>query len=362
MTFGGLSRQGGSAVIRNFHGNPAAVETLTEMLATGRIPQTLLLSGPGGVGKATLVRRFAAVLLDASPADIDKIEHDDLSLPHNADLLAEREKLPSDKRGDDPLMLASHPDFLTFPPDGPLRQISIQQIRLLKDQAQLNPSRGNRRVFLLDQIDRANEQAANSLLKVLEEPPPHLIVFLTAENAYDLLPTIRSRSVHIRLNRLPEQEIRAFLSRRGVGDAERRARLGNGSPGLAAAIDLDLYDKRRAAMLNLLEVASRRAPFGNWIRTVEAIQASKSEKLEFYLEVLFLLLEDILMLAHGVGPIRNADLERPLKAIADAVSLPWMRTAVDRVDEMNRLLRRNIQKGIALDALAIELRDMVPVG
>ncbi len=347
-------------MIRNFHGNAEAVETLTEMLATSRIPQTILLSGPSGVGKATLVRRFASVILDANSADIEKIEHDDLFLPHNVEMLAEREKLASDKRGDDPLMLATHADFITFSPDGPLRQVSIQQIRLLKDQARMNPSRGKWRVFLIDQIDRANEQAANSLLKVLEEPPSHLLIFMTAENPYDLLPTIRSRSVNIRMHRLQEAEIASFLATRGLDAPERRARLGNGSPEAAAAIDLEVYDKRRAAMLNLLEVASRRAAFGSWLKNVESISASKSEKLEYYLEVLFLLLEDILMLAHGFDQIRNPDLARQLKAIADAVSLEWMRKAVERTDEMVRLLRRNIQKGIALDAFAIELRDMVP--
>jgi DNA polymerase III subunit delta' len=350
-----------AAVIENFYGNREAVETLTEMLATDRIPQTILLSGPAGVGKATLVRRFAAVILDASQAEIARIENDDLFQPHNVEMLAEREKLASDKRSEDPLMLASYPDFVTFAPDGPLRQVSIQQIRLLKDQAQMNPSRGKRRVFLIDQIDRANEQAANSLLKVLEEPPPHLIVFMTAENPYDLLPTIRSRSVNIRMYPLEESEIRGFVERRGLDAAQRRARLGNGSPGLAASLDLEVYDKRRAAMLNLLEVASRRAPFGNWLKTVESISASKSEKLEFYLEVLFLLLEDVMMIAHGVGPLRNEDLTPQLKAIADSVNLKWMTRAVKLTDEMVRLLRRNIQKGIALDAFAIELRDMVPV-
>jgi len=259
-------------------------------------------------------------------------------------------------------MFATHPDFISFAPDGPLRQVSIQQIRLLKDQARLNPSRGKRRVFLIDQIDRANEQAANSLLKVLEEPPAHLLIFMTAENPYDLLPTIRSRSVNIRLHRLPESDITSFLAAKGLDSPERRARLGNGSPGAAASIDLDLYDKRRAAMLNLLEVSSRRAPFGNWLKTVESISASKSERLEYYLEVLFLLLEDILLIAHGFDQIKNVDLARQLKAIADAVSLKWMRRAVELTDEMVRLLRRNIQKGIALDAFAIELRDMVPVG
>ncbi len=349
-------------MIRDFHGNREAVETLTEMLATSRIPQTILLSGPSGVGKATLVRRFASVILDATSTDIEKIERDDLFLAHNVEMLAEREKLASDKRSEDPLMLATHADFITFGPDGPLRQVSIQQMRLLKDQARMNPSRGKWRVFLIDQIDRANEQAANSLLKVLEEPPAHLLIFMTAENPYDLLPTIRSRSVNIRMHRLDEAEITAFLAKRGLDAPERRARLGNGSPGVAASINLEVFDKRRAAMLNLLEVASRRASFGSWLKNVESISASKSEKLEYYLDVLFLLLEDILMVAHGFDQIRNLDLARQLKAIADAVSLEWMRRAVEMTDEMVRLLRRNIQKGIALDAFAIELRDMVPTG
>ena len=349
-------------MIDNFYGNPGAVETLTEMLATGRIPQTILLSGPAGVGKATLVRRFASVILDAAPADIVKIEQDDLFHPHNIEMLAEREKLASDKRSEDPLMLSTHTDFVTFAPDGPLRQVSIQQMRLLKDQARLKPSRGKRRVFLIDQIDRANEQAANSLLKVLEEPPDHLLIFMTAENAYDLLPTIRSRSVSIRLNRLAEPELEAFLGARGLDHAQRRARLGNGSPGLAASIDLEAFDRRRAAMLNLLEVASRRAPFGSWLKNVESISASKSEKLDAYLEVLFLLLEDILLLAHGFEEIRNPDIGRQLRGIADAVGFAWLRKAVFLTDEMARLIRRNIQKGIALDAFAIELRDMVPAG
>src|SRR5580698_3325226 len=158
------------------------------MIRGERITQTLLLSGPEGVGKATLARRFAALLL----GDAHKIEQDDLSLESNITLIADREKWTSEKRNDDPLFFSAHPDFVTFPPDGPLRQITIQQMRFLKDRVTLKPLKGNWRVFLIDQIDRANEQAANSLLKTLEEPPPHLILILTARNPYDLLPTIRS--------------------------------------------------------------------------------------------------------------------------------------------------------------------------
>jgi DNA polymerase III delta prime subunit len=69
-------------------------------------------------------------------------------------------------------------------------------MREFRERAQFKPLEGSHRVFLIDRLDRANEQAANSLLKVLEEPPPHMVIFATAENLYDLLPTIRSRSGH----------------------------------------------------------------------------------------------------------------------------------------------------------------------
>ena len=159
-------------MFENFHGNPAVAQALFAMARQGRIPQTILLDGAEGVGKATLVRRFAAALLGSA----EKIEQDDLSLEHNIEVIAEREKWPSDKRNEDPLLFATHPDFLTFPPDGPLRQITIEQMRLLKERAQFKPLHGDRRIFLIDHIDRANEQAANSLLKTLEEPPEHLIL------------------------------------------------------------------------------------------------------------------------------------------------------------------------------------------
>src|SRR6202044_1527822 len=116
-----------------------------------RIPQTILVDGPEGVGKATLARRFAAALIGGG----EKIEQDDLSAEANAGVIAEREKWPADKRNEDPLLFASHPDFLTFAPDGPLRQISIEQMRLLKERAQYKPLHGTRRVFLIDQADRA---------------------------------------------------------------------------------------------------------------------------------------------------------------------------------------------------------------
>jgi DNA polymerase-3 subunit delta' len=339
-----------------FWGNRHVTQALEQMLAQNRLAQTLLFSGPEGVGKATLARRLGARLLGHA----ELIERDDLSLAENLENVAAREKLAADKRNDDPLLFASHPDFETYAPDGPLRQITIPQTRLLKERAQFLPHKGSRRVFLIDHVDRANDQAANSLLKTLEEPPPHLILVLTAENAYDLLPTIRSRAVPFQFAPLGPEEMQAFAAARGLERVERRIALAAGSPGMAASLDLDAYDRRRAVMLWLLKVAAGAAPFGAWMPVSETLGRGKSDKLEFYLKVLYELLRDLLLLGEGVEEIRNQDIRRELEALAAVVQFAWIRRAVVRVDEIVQLLRRNIQRTIALDALIMELRGAAP--
>jgi len=323
------------------------------MITRERIPQTILIAGPEGVGKATLARRFATELLGY---DAHKIEQDDLSLEPNVTLRTDRLKLPADKRNDDPLMFSSHPDFMTVAPDGPLGQISIQQMRLIKDRATMKPLRGRWRVFLIDGMDKANVQAANSLLKTLEEPPEHLILVMTANNPYDLLTTIRSRSVILNLGRLGEPEMRKFITGRGLDQAERRLALGEGAPGMAVSVDFETYDRRRTAMLTLLRVAAGLEPFGSWMKHSDSIGARKTEKLEQYLEVLYSLIEDVLRLSHGAPARRNADIQRDLEALSAKVSFDWLRKLTGRVDDLVDLARRNIQKSIALDAIAVGLQ------
>src|SRR4051812_43003596 len=255
-----------------FYGNAGVAQTLAQMIASQHLSQSILLSGPEGVGKATLVRRFAAALL----GDAAKIEADDLSRPENLEIIENREKWTADKRADDPLFFASHPDFVTFAPDGPLRQISIQQMRALREQAQLKPSRGAHRVFLIDHLDRANEQSANSLLKVLEEPPDHLTIIATAENLYDLLPTIRSRSVVLQMSRLSDAEMAGFAAARRLEEAQVRIDLAEGSPGLAVTLNIEELRSRRALMLAAFECAAGLIPFSTWVGQSESFNASRS--------------------------------------------------------------------------------------
>jgi DNA polymerase-3 subunit delta' len=111
-------------------------------------------------------------------------------------------------------------------------------------------------------------------------------------------------------------------------------------------------------MLTLLRVAAGAAPFASWVPAGEAIGRSKNEKLELYLKALYDLLRDLLLLTAGGGPVRNRDVQDELERLARKVTFPWLQRAAQRTGELAGLLRRNIQKAIALDALIVELRSL----
>lgn len=337
----------------DFYGNAAVAQALAQMIESRRIGQTIILSGPEGVGKATLARRFAAALLGAAA----KIERDDLSLAANLDVIEEREKWTADKRADDPLLFSTHPDFITFAPEGPLRQITMQQMRVLRERARFKPLCGDHRVFLIDHLEKANEHAANSLLKVLEEPPNHLIVLATAENLYDLLPTIRSRALAFQLARLPDGEMKAFVAGKQLAEAELRVAIAEGCPGLAARIDLEVFRARRSLMLAAFECAASLIPFSAWIQQSEPFSMKKSEKLDLFIKPAYELLEDILAASHARPLLRNRDIEQRITRISKATDFRWLERAVSSIDELVVMVRRNIQKTAALDAMIVKLRN-----
>jgi DNA polymerase-3 subunit delta' len=274
-------------------------------------------------------------------------------------MIAEREKLPANKRADAPLIVAEHPDFLTFPPDGPLRLIGVEQARQLRNAAQYNSSEGHRRVFLIDEADRANDEAANSLLKTLEEPGPQLTIILTAENPYELLPTIRSRAVPFYFSPLTVEEMRRFFDLRpdlSAADRKRLASWAQGSPGRALEIDPQEYVERRAALLGLLATSLDAAGFGQALAGAETIGRRSKDKLEIVNEILYGLLSDIVRLSHGVGEIVNEDIRSELSALASRASFDWIAKAAEGLDDIEEFRRRNIQKQIALEAWAVRLR------
>jgi len=360
-----------------YRGNAAIVESLRRMIGSERLPHGLVLAGPAGVGKhtlATLVARAVNCLDEAARARADFCEqcanckaiaeleaYEDH--PEFSKILVERPRLSLEERKENPLVLSTHPDVFVFPPDGKLQQISIHQVRRMIALAQYRPMRARQRVFILNNADRTDEVAASAMLKILEEPPADTLLLLTAVSYFELLPTIRSRAFPLHLAPLDAEEVAGLLEPLPWSKEEKRlaARLSEGSPGAARRMDLEESRRLRGELLALLCEGIEQRSFTDLFARTQSLAQARGEKLEKLLGLLYSLLHDVLYLvvSRETGaaprPLRNLDLEKELGGIARQVDWEWLARAGARLDRVDTLLRRNINKQVALEALAVSL-------
>ena len=350
-------------------GHERIAESLWRMVAVDRLPQTLLFAGPEGVGKATLARHLAAgINCDKRPgtpcgecSSCERILAADLSSAAHRQLFQERKKLPASKRSESPLVVSTHPDVLIFPPDGPMRIIGIDQARMLRNAARLAPSEGRRRIFVLDHAERANAEAANALLKTLEEPGPDLTIVLTTENPYLLPATIRSRSIPFYFASLSPAEMETFLQSRddiAEGIRDQVAAWSKGSPGVALSLDVEAFLRRRTAMLSLVRASLAKGEFARLAGEVETVARKQSEGIDELAAMLASLLRDLLRLHLNVSEgLTHLDIAEELATLAGQSDFRWIERALRALDELQELRQVNIQKQIALEAYALSLRQ-----
>ncbi|MGH8703342.1 MAG: ATP-binding protein, partial [Burkholderiales bacterium] len=247
------------------------MQSLREMLARGHFPHALVLAGPAGAGKYTLAQMLARALnCSRTPltgglpdfcgecSNCARIAQSDDFDARFGEALEAREGLREADKKDTRIFLQSHPDVLVVPPDPPQMMIKVGQVRHVIETIYYRPAAGRERVYIFT-ASAFMKEAANSLLKVLEEPPEFATLFLLAENPGELLPTIRSRCFQATLAPLPPAEIEALLDRRRPGWKPRQhalvARLSGGAVGTALTFNLDAYVEARNHALTILSGA-----------------------------------------------------------------------------------------------------------
>ncbi|SDF19445.1 DNA polymerase-3 subunit delta' [Terriglobus roseus] len=359
----------------DFVGNTATVVHLRRAIASGRLPSSILLSGPAGSGKYTLSLLLTMSLLcenqpreahaDGDLADFcGHCRHctriaEAMDLPALVDAaVAAREEMRETDKKETRVLIQTHPDVLILPPDPPQLLVKLGQVRSLIHSIYSLPGETKHRVYLFPSAAFMKE-AANSLLKVLEEPPAYAHIILMAEHPGELLPTIRSRCAPVRLGALSAVEIEELLATQKpeVKPAQRNliARLAQGAAGKALSFDLEGYLTARADAMVLLRSAVLDAEHTDLFKTTETYRAGADgqQKTQAMLAALAGLLEDLLLLRSGVPDrIRNVDMRRDLDTLADSVTFEWLENALRGMDQVISGMRRNLLRSLSLDAFA----------
>ncbi len=219
-------------------GHEAAEATLIEAARAGRLHHAWLIAGPAGIGKATLAFRFARWLLAGAPSP-SGARRDDAG--EGAGLALDPAH-PVFRR----VAAGSHADLLTIERGfddkrkRQRREILVEDVRVLGGFLRLTPAEGGWRVVVVDGAEALNRNAANALLKLLEEPPPRAILLLVCSAPGRLLPTLRSRCRTLRLAPLAAPVMAALLGRllpeTAPAERARLAALAEGAPGRALAL------------------------------------------------------------------------------------------------------------------------------
>ena len=319
----------------SFIGNRKVVDRLVRKLHEGRFPHGLIFSGPEGLGKHTLALMIAKALncLNAPPGEF-------------CDECTSCRKINA----------GSHPDVMTVSVEDEATQIKIAQVRRLLEMLDFQPLEGRNKVFIIDPADLLNAEAANALLKGLEEPPANTYFILITVNVQELLLTVRSRCQVYNFTPLALSEIRQH----GITD-ELVIRWSQGSIGRARSLDMADLKMDREVVLDFLETAltATEEHFQDLLSVSAEIGRAKQE-FEPRLGLFALYIADLLYIKEGLpGKVVNIDFQERLKKLAGRVSVDQLVRMAEFLRTIESGLKGNVNRQIMADLLALSPNEIL---
>ena len=327
---------------------------LSRILASGNIPNAFLLTGIDGVGKRTTALWFArAANCTEQPRQQEPAAN--CTAP----------PVPCEAcRTCRNIQAGVHPDVTVISPEGEV--IKIGRIRELIQKIAFRPHQARLRVIIITDAQAMNREAANALLKVLEEPPPQTVFFLTTGQSEDLLPTVVSRCQAVRFNPAAAEHIAAFLrEHHGISEsvAGVAAIAANGSVGRALALVDDSETARHLARRRewLAEEIGRLPgrSLGQVLAVAERLARDKRH-LKPSLEMIGSYLRDMLISRYCPDRILNRDRTDQILLLGQETSPAVLAARLEAVAEAEAALARNANQRLALEVMAMKLADMNP--
>jgi DNA polymerase III subunit delta' len=315
-------------------GHEWAVTLLRQSLAADRVAHAYLFSGPPQIGKTTLALALAQALNCTQPDS-----------PCG--------RCPSCLK----IARRTHPDVQLIVGQGAGESIKIDQIRTLQREASLAPYEGRYRVFVLRRMDQATIEAANSLLKTLEEPPAHVVLGLTSVHTEAMPATVVSRCQRLDLRPVPYHGIEAALRGRGLPPprAQLLARLSGGRLGWAfdACADETVLHQRQQDLDRFIQLLSAdRVERFDFARQASQDATAGRRRIELWTGWW----RDLLLLcAHGEDHVVNVDRIEELRMLAGQWSRSQAWAVLEALQTTAAQLESNVNAQLAWESLLLKL-------
>jgi DNA polymerase III subunit delta' len=313
----------------SFIGNRKIVDRLRTKLREGRFPHGLIFSGPEGVGKHTCALMLAKAL-NCTKAEAGRF----------CDECSSCRKINA----------GVHPDVATISLADDATRIKIDQIRHMLGLLQLQPLEGRNKIFIIDPADLLNAEAANALLKGLEEPPENSFLILITVNVHELLLTVRSRCQVYHFTPLTLDQVRQH----GITD-ELAVRWSQGSIGRARSLEIARVKSEREILLDFLGTVlqAKEEQFQDLLAVSSELGRAKQD-FEDRMAILSVILADLIYIREGVpDKLVNIDLRERLQQYAQQASDDRLLQMAEFLKFAEVSLKTNVNKQMLTDVLAI---------
>ncbi|HIZ55608.1 MAG TPA: hypothetical protein H9671_05300 [Firmicutes bacterium] len=329
-----------------FYGNEQAVQTLTFSAESGRFSHAYLLYGEAGLGKKTLAKRFAQAILCQNRPEYGQDKQ--VSGPCPCENCSSCRKVFS----------ASHPDLIWMGlHEKGKNSFHAEEARKLRSDAYILPNDGACKVYILCGVDDMTVAAANSLLKVIEEPPASTVIFLLCENRFAVPETVRSRCIQLPLRPVSEQECEQALSMQAPGHApdeyQRAARISGGNIGKGLQVLTDGSAGEHTVLAAQIAESLLAPDEFSLLSTFSSLDANRQKAYDS-ISYCILILRDAACKKAG-GTVYLTPFVSLADALAERTALTRLFKAVDAMQYALGCLDRNANIGLTLGYLSANI-------
>jgi len=328
---------------KDITGNNRVKSILSKALARERLPNSLLFIGPDGVGKNETALVVARALNCLNKKE-DACEICSACTSINEDV----------EKG-------SFPDVIKLGPKNDV--LTIDQMRFLKNTCYLKPMVGKKRVFIVNEAEKMTEKAANSLLKILEEPPLFSHIILISNNPFLLLPTIKSRCQILNFSPVSREDIEIYLTERGYKPEKARilSLMAGGNLKMAMEMEWDEVKEIKARAWELYMSLFYKENAASTLKEYHVLQKLQAaEDLKRILGIMLSFCRDIILIKQkgDIHLLLNPDFLSEMKKTADKLSLQRFLECLKEINRTLYMMNKKVNLNLNLNAAYLHLSNL----